>query len=146
MEYIASRGFTLPESADDFASHLWFNLWRVRLWPSPEKRWYEVRDYERHYQNHVSTTQGTKHRRPGTPQTLGNREGWTAPRIGHQHMGQVKGGGGSRLATDQDRVTPQMGSFQKARKPNQKCGVRGDRVGHSAYYSPLRNRSQVLPN
>ena len=50
-----------------------------------------------------STTQETMHRRPGTPQTLGNREGWTAPRIGHQHLGQVKGGGSWRLAAYQGR-------------------------------------------
>jgi hypothetical protein len=36
MEYITSRGFILPESADDFANHLWFNCWRKRLRPYRE--------------------------------------------------------------------------------------------------------------
>ncbi|RLI51490.1 MAG: hypothetical protein DRP09_19215 [Candidatus Thorarchaeota archaeon] len=36
MEYVTSRGFTLPESADEFASRFWFNLWRINLWPYRE--------------------------------------------------------------------------------------------------------------
>ena len=36
MEYITSRGFTLPESPEDFAAHFWFNLWRINLWPYRE--------------------------------------------------------------------------------------------------------------
>lgn len=36
MDYITSRGFTLPESADEFASRFWFNLWRINLWPYRE--------------------------------------------------------------------------------------------------------------
>ena len=36
MEYITSRRFTLPESADEFAAHFWFNLWRIKLWPYQE--------------------------------------------------------------------------------------------------------------
>jgi len=33
MEYITSRGFTLPESPEEFAAELRFNLWRKKLWP-----------------------------------------------------------------------------------------------------------------
>jgi hypothetical protein len=46
MTYVTSRGFPLPESADEM-SQLWFNLWRPRLWPYNELRpgdelwWYE---------------------------------------------------------------------------------------------------------
>jgi hypothetical protein len=36
MEYITSRGYRLPESSEDFADSLWFNLWRNRLWPYTE--------------------------------------------------------------------------------------------------------------
>lgn len=36
MEYITSRGFTLPKTADGFADSLWFNLWRYKLWPYKE--------------------------------------------------------------------------------------------------------------
>lgn len=36
MEYITSRGFILPKSADDFANRPWFNLWRIKLWPYRE--------------------------------------------------------------------------------------------------------------
>ncbi len=44
MEYITSRGFALPESADDFASLLWFNLWRLKLWPYRELAVGDIRD------------------------------------------------------------------------------------------------------
>ncbi len=36
MEYITSRGFALPESAEEFADGFWFNLWRIKLWPYRE--------------------------------------------------------------------------------------------------------------
>jgi hypothetical protein len=36
MEYITSRGFTLPESPEEIASGFWFNLWRINLWPYRE--------------------------------------------------------------------------------------------------------------
>jgi hypothetical protein len=36
MDYITSRGFVLPESAEEFADRFWFNLWRIRLWPYRE--------------------------------------------------------------------------------------------------------------
>lgn len=36
MEYITSRRFTLPESPEEFATHFWFNLWRINLWPYKE--------------------------------------------------------------------------------------------------------------
>lgn len=48
MEYITSRGFTLPESAEEFSDSVWFNLWRYRLWPYRELLvgdilyWYET--------------------------------------------------------------------------------------------------------
>jgi hypothetical protein len=36
MECITSRGFRLPESADELADGYWFNLWRYKLWPYRE--------------------------------------------------------------------------------------------------------------
>ena len=36
MEYITSRRFTLPDLANEFADSVWFNLWRIRLWPYRE--------------------------------------------------------------------------------------------------------------
>jgi len=48
MKYLTSRGFTLPESAEEFSDSVWFNLWRYRLWPYRELLvgdilyWYET--------------------------------------------------------------------------------------------------------
>jgi len=36
MQYITSRGFYLPESPRQMANSLWFNMWRVKLWPYAE--------------------------------------------------------------------------------------------------------------
>lgn len=36
MEYVTSRGFALPESAEEFADSFWFNLWHIKLWPYRE--------------------------------------------------------------------------------------------------------------
>lgn len=36
MEYITSRGFTLPESNEELEDRFWFNLWRIKLWPYTE--------------------------------------------------------------------------------------------------------------
>jgi hypothetical protein len=36
MECVTSRSFKLPESSEEFASSLWFNLWSKRLWPYAE--------------------------------------------------------------------------------------------------------------
>lgn len=36
MDYITSRSFAIPESAEELNDHLWFNMWSVRLWPYRE--------------------------------------------------------------------------------------------------------------
>lgn len=47
MEYITSRGFALPESAEEMAEAFWFNMWRAKQWPYRELNsgdllyWYE---------------------------------------------------------------------------------------------------------
>src|SRR3712207_1696062 len=47
MEYITSRGFVLPASAEEMADTFWFNMWRTMQWPYKELKvgdrlyWYE---------------------------------------------------------------------------------------------------------
>lgn len=36
MEYITSRGFELPESAEEMVDRPWFNMWQLKLWPYQE--------------------------------------------------------------------------------------------------------------
>jgi len=50
MEYITSRGFKLPKSAEEMTNRFWFNMWRLKLWPYQELvvgdilYWYESPD------------------------------------------------------------------------------------------------------
>jgi len=36
MEFITSRGFTLPDHGGEMADELWFNMWQRKLWPYQE--------------------------------------------------------------------------------------------------------------
>jgi hypothetical protein len=47
MEYVTSKKFTLPDTADDLANGAWFNMWTKKFWPYDELEpedilyWYE---------------------------------------------------------------------------------------------------------